>query len=190
MTQRYTPLAIFLHWCTALAVLGLLGMGWVMVNARPGSPEQFTLFQWHKSTGLTVLAITIVRLLWRWTHRPPVLPSTMLAWERSVAEGTHKLLYGLLLVIPVTGWAIVSSAPFHIPTMLFGQILVPHLSLLAESANKAQWFSLSKALHLGGGLALLGLLVGHSGAAFRHHFVQKDDVLIRMLPRFFRHGDQ
>ena len=179
---KYHPIAMLMHWLTALAVLGLLIMGWVMTSLPPGSALQFSLFQTHKSVGMTVLALTVLRLIWRFTHPVPALPDTMPAVEQRLAHLGHFGLYALLLGLPVVGWAVVSTSAFNIPTVLYGVLPLPHLEILAHSANKAALFKVVKQLHDLGGLVLAGLIAIHAGAALRHHLVLKDNVLTRMLP--------
>ena len=185
-TPRYDSIAISLHWLTVLAIVALLALGWTMVDQRPGSALQFQLYQLHKSVGFTVLALTALRLAWRWHHRPPPLPAAMPDWEQRAAMLGHLGLYALLVCLPLSGWALVSTAPFNIPTRLYGLVPVPHLAFLADSPDKAAAHHLFETLHGGGIWVLLGLLAVHIGAALRHHFVQGDDVLRRMLPRFIR----
>lgn len=182
--RRYNAVAVALHWLTVLAILLLLAMGWVMTSLPLGSPLQFTLFQLHKSVGMTVLALTLFRLVWRLAHRPPPLPDSMGPLERLVAHLGHFGLYALLLGLPLIGWGVVSTSPYNIPTVLYGLIPLPHLAFLADLADRQ---ALNKLLENGHGLAaylLTALVVGHAAAALRHHFLLKDDVLARMLPRF------
>ena len=99
--RRYSAVAILLHWASALAVLVLIGLGLTMTHAVLAPLRQFQLYQWHKSVGLTVLALTLLRLGWRLAHRPPPLPATLPARERAGAHAAHALLYGLLLGLPL-----------------------------------------------------------------------------------------
>lgn len=181
---RYDRVALLLHWVTALAVFGLLGLGFVMTRLPPASSLQFQLFQWHKSVGITVLALTLLRLAWRLLHRPPALPAAMPAWEKWTAEANHVLLYALLSLMPLGGWALVSVARFTVPTVLYGLLPWPHLPYLATLPDKAPVEILLRRLHDAGGWFLLALLVLHIGAALRHHWLLGDDVLRRMLPSF------
>jgi len=174
---RFDATAIALHWAMAVAILGLLVLGFVMTQLKPGSPEQFSLYQLHKSVGMLVLALTVARLGWRLGHPPPPLPATMPAAERAVAHLGHLALYGLMLAMPLAGWAVVSTSPYNIPTVLFGLIGLPHLPL-PKDANAA-----AKLAHLTGAWIMVATLAGHVGAALRHHFILGDDVLRRMLPR-------
>ncbi|MDO8606684.1 MAG: cytochrome b [Phaeospirillum sp.] len=177
---RYDPVAIALHWAMAAMILGLLVMGFVMTSLKPGSPLQFQLYQNHKSVGIAVLALTLLRLGWRLAHRPPALPDSMAGWERLAAHAGHAALYLLMLAMPLVGWAVVSTSSFNIPTVLFGTIPLPHLPL-PRDLNAA-----AKLLHEGGAWIMIATVIGHAGAALRHHHLLGDDVLRRMLPRFGR----
>ncbi len=181
---RYDRVALLLHWLTALAVFGLLGLGFVMTSLPPASSLQFQLFQWHKSVGISVLALTLLRLAWRLLYRPPALPAAMPVWEKLAAEANHVLLYALLLLMPLCGWALVSVARFNVPTVLYGVLPWPHLPVLATLPDKAPVETLMRRLHDAGGWLLVALLALHIGAALRHHWLLGDDVLRRMLPRF------
>ena len=179
---RYDRVALALHWLSAVAVVGLLGLGLVMTRLARGSSLQFELYQLHKSVGITVLALTLLRLAWRWRHPPPALPEAMPAWEKRAAAANHRLLYALLLAMPLGGWAVVSVARFNVPTLLYGVLPWPHLPFLASLANKSPVEDLLTRLHDAGGWLFLPLLALHVGAALRHHWRLGDDVLRRMLP--------
>ncbi len=176
--KRYDAVAIALHWGMAAAILGLLVMGFVMTEQKPGSPLQFQLYQMHKSFGVLVLVLAVVRLGWRLGHRPPPLPGHMAGWERSAAQAGHAILYALMLALPLVGWVVVSTSPFNIPTLLFGTIPLPHLPLPRDIHGAA------KIAHATGAWIMIATLAGHVGAAIRHHVLLKDDVMRRMLPRF------
>ncbi|MCJ2034955.1 cytochrome b [Methylobacterium sp. J-068] len=180
---RYTRVAIALHWLTALAVLGLIGIGLVMTHGDLTAIRRFQLYQWHKSVGITVLGLSLLRLGWRLSHRPPPLPAALPRRERGGAHLAHLLLYALTLGLPLVGWALVSASPFNLPTMLFGTVPWPHLPVLPEMANKAAVEAWLKDIHAWGAWFLIALLLLHVGAALRHHWVLRDDTLRRMLPR-------
>lgn len=181
--RRYDAIAMTIHWLTALAIAAQLVMGWSMTSMKPGSYLQFSLYQWHKSIGMTVLALSIVRLLWRLAHRPPPMPAKMPVWERRLANLVHAALYLLLIALPLSGWAVVSASPFNIPTVLYGVLPLPHIPWLADLPDKRAAESALKLVHKLAGLTLVTLLAGHVGAALRHHYRLHDDVLTRMLPR-------
>jgi cytochrome b561 len=126
-TARYTVIAILLHWLIAVLILGLLVMGFVMSALPFGSPFKFPLFQWHKSFGILVLLLSLLRLGWRLRHPPPPLPAGSKLWEKILARGTHWAFYGLMLGMPLVGWLAVSASSLGIPTILFGLVPWPHL---------------------------------------------------------------
>jgi cytochrome b561 len=181
---HYDAVAIFLHWLTAFAIAGQLAMGWSMVVMGPGSYLKFQLYQAHKSVGITILALSVLRLGWRLLHAPPPLPASMPAWEQRLAHFNHFTLYALLLALPLSGWALVSASPLNIPTVLFGAVPLPHLPVLGTLPNKSAVEPVLKEVHEAGGWILVALLAGHIAAALRHHFLLRDDVLVRMVPRF------
>ncbi|MBP2497511.1 cytochrome b561 [Methylobacterium sp. PvP062] len=179
--RRYSAVAILLHWASALGVLVLIGLGLTMTHAGLAPLRQFQLYQWHKSVGITVLALTALRVLWRLTHRPPPHPAGMPARERRAAAAAHHLLYLLLVGLPLTGWAVVSLSPFNIPTVLYGIVPWPHLPLAGLAPDPAAEGVL-KRVHALGAWFLAALLAIHVAAALRHHLLLRDDVLRRMLP--------
>lgn len=184
ISSRYSSVAIFLHWTIALCILVLLGMGLWMTDAihKPETKNiAFRVYQWHKALGLTVLVLTLVRIGWRIGHRPPPLPDTMNGVEKALAHLGHAGLYALMLAIPLAGWAMVSASPFGFPTMYFGLFEWPHLPVDAFGDKKAAETAF-KAAHkylAFGAIALIGL---HVAAALKHHFINRDGVLTRMLP--------
>ena len=183
---RYTTVAIALHWLIALAILAMLAIGLTMTHVKLAPVDKFKLYQLHKSIGLTILALAVLRLGWRLVHRPPALPAAMPAWERGAAEGTHVLLYGFMIGLPLLGWAMVSASPFNLPTVLYGVLPWPHLPIPYKAAAAAE--PVLRWLHAYGAYALLGFVVLHAGAALRHALVKGDDILQRMLPRLPRLG--
>lgn len=189
---RYTAVAVALHWVIALAILGNLALGFWMGGAieAPGAQSTATAaFQLHKSIGLTVLALSLLRLAWRFLYPPPPPPAHMATWERFLAGLTHWLFYGLMIGIPVSGWLYVSAqwrgdGPFTIPTLWFGLFEVPHLFALdtASEALRQRLAAVTGSLHEAVAIALLVLLVLHVAAALRHQLFQRDGILTRMLP--------
>jgi cytochrome b561 len=183
--SRYSGVAIALHWLMALAIIGLIMVGFWMGDAAK-DPETraaaFAAFQLHKSMGLTILLLTLLRLAWRLSHRPPPLPSTMKSWERGAARFTHIGFYVLMIAVPLSGWAMVSASPLGLPTYWFGLFEWPHIGPLAALENKeALKHDFYEAHELLAKL-VIGLLLLHVAAALKHHFIDRDDVLSRMLP--------
>ena len=176
MNHRYTRTAKGLHWLIALLILGLLGLGFYM-HDLPLSPQKLQLYSWHKWAGVTVFLLVIVRLAWCVTHQPPPLPAGMPRWQQWAAHTTHVLLYLLMLAIPLSGWLMSSAKGFQ--TVWFGVLPLP--DLLAKDKVLGD---LLATLHMSLNLLLVALLVAHVGASLKHHFINKDDVLLRMLPKF------
>ncbi len=184
-SPRYSAVAIALHWSIALAVLALLVAGLWMTDAIK-APETrnfaFKVYQWHKALGLTVLVLTLVRIVWRLMNPPPPLPAGMTKFERVAASLAHVGLYTLMLAIPVAGWAMVSASPLGFPTMVFGLFEWPHIPMLAVLEDKKPAEALFKAIHKYLAFGSIALIALHVLAALKHHFVNRDDVLTRMLP--------
>lgn len=185
-TRRYTRVAIALHWLTAAAVLALIGIGLVMTQTDLAPMRRFQLYQWHKSIGITVLLLSLVRIAWRLFHPAPPPPGAMPRIERRAASAAHGLLYLLLIGMPLTGWAVVSASPFNLPTLLYGTIPWPHLPVVSTLADKAGAEKALALVHASGAWLLIGLLALHVGAALRHHLILRDDTLRRMLPSVAR----
>ncbi|MBB2487090.1 cytochrome b [Mitsuaria sp. WAJ17] len=172
-TPRYTATAMALHWLLAVAIVGAFGMGLYMSDL-PLSPTRLKLFNWHKWAGMTILALSTLRLLWRLGHRPPAdLP--MPAWQARAAHAVHFLLYLTFFAVPLSGWAYSSAAGF--PIVWFGVLPLPDFVPI----DKALAHQL-KELHelLAWGLALL--VLAHVAAALKHHLIDKDGLLLRMIP--------
>jgi len=179
--MRYHLVAIILHWVIALGILVLIAMGLAMTHLGLAPLLKFQLYQLHKSIGITVLLAVLLRLAWRLSHRPPPLPA-MPPLEKAAAEGTHGMLYLLMLVIPLTGWALVSVSPFNLPTVLYGLVPWPHLPVFPDLVNKAEVEAVVKFIHGKLAWALTAIVALHAGAALRHHFILRDGILRRMLP--------
>lgn len=175
----YTRTAMALHWLLALLLLGLFSLG-VYMTDLPFSPQRLKLYNWHKWAGISFLALSVLRLAWRVTHRPPALPDrivqAMPAWQTRAYHATHHLLYLLFFAVPVLGWAYSSAAGF--PIVWFGVIPLPDLL----SADKAL-AEVIKPLHKLAALALMGLVSLHIAAALKHQWVDRDGLLLRMWPR-------
>jgi len=171
------PAKLF-HWVMAALILAQIALG-VMAASWRVSPAKLELFFWHKSNGMLILALVALRLLWRLANSAPALPSGMAAWECTAARLSHLLLYALMIALPLTGW-IVNSAS-NIPFRIFW--LIPLPAIVAPDEATA---GLAALVH-GGLAALLALvLIAHTSAALRHHFVKRNTVLTRMLPGSWR----
>jgi len=172
-TPRYTGVAIALHWLLGLMIVGAFAVGLYMADL-PMSPTRLKLFNWHKWAGITILALSVLRLLWRFGHRPPAdLPAPR--WQNLAAHGMHWALYALFLLVPLAGWAYSSAAGF--PVVWFGVLPLPDFvgkdkalaDVLKEGHGLLAWL-----------LAVLVLL--HIAAALKHHFIDRDGLIDRMRP--------
>ena len=173
-TTTYSPTARVLHWGMALLIIGLLGLGFYMKDL-PLSPDKLQLYSWHKWAGVTAFLLALARVGWRTVHRPPPLPESMPAVARIAAGAAHLLLYLLMLAIPLSGWLMSSAKGFQ--TVWFGVLPLPDLIAKDRELGEA----LAR-LHGALNLALVALLAAHVGAVLKHRFVDRDDVLARMLP--------
>jgi cytochrome b561 len=181
--ERYTGVAITLHWVIALGILAQIVMGLAMTHLALPIGLKFQLYQLHKSIGVTILLAVALRLLWRLFHRPPALPAAMPSWEKQAATVTHIGLYAFMFALPLTGWALVSASPYNIPTVLFGVIPWPDLPILSTLADKHAAAAVLTFIHSRLAYILIGLLGLHIAAALRHHFLLHDNILRRILPR-------
>ncbi|MBI1392259.1 MAG: cytochrome b [Alphaproteobacteria bacterium] len=185
----YAGVAIALHWIIAAMILGQIAGGFYMHNLPDGN-QKFELYQLHKSTGITILLLSLVRLGWRLTHPAPPLPGGMPDWQRLLARGTHIGFYALMIGVPLGGWAIVSASPLapSVPTYLFGAIPWPHLPFFDGVEDRKATAEAIAEMHELGAFSILGLFALHVAAALKHHFKDKDGVLARMLPFLKRAG--
>ena len=180
--KRYGTVAMTLHWLIALGIIGMLILGKYMTDLADNDPARFDLIQLHKSFGITILGLSVLRVVWRLVNRVPPLPAHMPTWERWAANLSHFLLYFLILAIPLTGWAMVSASPLGIPTIWFGTFQIPHLPGLQGFTDQRGVEGTFKGAHELLGNLMIALLLLHVGAALKHHFYDRDDVLVRMLP--------
>lgn len=173
--SRYSTVSIVLHWTIAVLVIVNVLLGGAFEDAAP--PDKVEALMWHKSVGVTIFALTLLRLGWRIAHPWPPLPETTPGWQGALARFTHVAFYVLLLAIPLMGWATVSAA--GAPAVpLYGVIPWPNLPLprgddLADGLGDTHK-TLVKAVYV--------LLALHVAGALKHHFLDKDVVLSRMLP--------
>src|SRR5262249_34842280 len=159
-------------------------LGPFMASLPETDPRQFPLFQLHKSIGLSILMLSVARLGWRLFHPAPVLPAEMKGWERRAAKTVHAALYAFTIVVPIVGWATVSAATLGVPTTWFGLFEWPHIPFLA-ALPRAQKNVIEPQLedaHAILAFSMAALLVLHIGAALKHHFIDHDIVLKRILP--------
>jgi cytochrome b561 len=168
----YTRTAVTLHWLALLLIVGGFSLGLWMVGL-PLAPRTLHVYAYHKWIGVTVFLLTLVRLAWRLGH--PVPLASMPRWQQRAAAASHTLLYALLLAIPLSGW--LYSSATGVQVVYLGVFPLP--DLVAKDKATA---SALKAVHLTLNFALLALVLVHAGAALKHHFVDRDGVLLRMLP--------
>ncbi|MGV2288111.1 cytochrome b [Trinickia sp. YCB016] len=171
----YTRTAVALHWLIALLIICGFALGWVMTDIPGFTPTKLKYFSWHKWIGVTVFALSIVRVLWRATHVPPPLPADMPLVQRVGAHGVHVLLYVLMLAIPVTGYLYSSAS--NIPVVYLG--IVPLPRLIDPDPVLKETF---KTLHVTLNYVLLSSVVLHVLAVVKHQVFDRDGVLSRMLP--------
>lgn len=174
MKNRYSTTAILLHWLTAALIFCAFPLGLYMSDLK-FSPLKLQLFSYHKWLGVTIFLLLVIRLLWRVTHTPPALPTSIVAWQQRAAHSVHHLLYSLLVFIPVSGW-LMSSAK-GVPVVYLGLIQLPDL----VSKDKALGNTL-EAAHSALNYVLLAVLILHIAAALKHHYIEQDDTLARMMP--------
>lgn len=165
--DRYDSVAIAFHWSiAALVILNLVsGIAW-----RP-------LFFTHKAIGITVLLLSVGRLLWRLSHRVPQPPTDIPAWQQLASRATHWSLYVLIIALPLTGWVMSSATDERRPLTWFGLFDIPYLPLAPSPIGGT-----AHDVHVLLGWLALAMVALHAGAALRHHFVLRDRVLSRMLP--------
>ncbi len=176
----YTRVAKGLHWLMALLIIGLIPLGLYM-HELPLSPQKLQLYSWHKWAGVTVFVLLLVRVSWRLAFPPPPLPGQMSRGQQLAAHVGHLGLYLLMLALPLSGW-LMSSAK-GVQTVWFGVLPIPDL-LEKDKALGAQLAELHEFLSW----TMVALLLVHVGAALKHHFIDRDDILKRMLPTR-RHND-
>lgn len=188
--SSYSRAAITLHWLIALLLIGNFLGGVFMGDllAPSATPEQkqlgFKIIQFHKSMGLTILVLSLLRLATRLVSSPPPLPAHMTLTERLLAKATHWAFYAVMILVPLTGWVMVSASPLGFPTLWFGLFEWPHLPIETSKATSDAASEAHEIIAFAGA----GLLLLHVAAALKHHYMDRDDVLARMLPMVRRRG--
>jgi len=170
---RYSGGTIAVHWLTAALIVANLALGLSMVPL-PISPRKLQWYIWHKWIGITVFLLTCVRLGWR-RFRPPPDPVEMPEWQLRAAAAVHRLLYVLLLLIPISGW--LYSSATGVQVVYLGLIPLPDLVPSGKALA-----AVLKVIHVTLNFTLFALVCVHAAAALKHHFVDRDPVLTRMLP--------
>ncbi len=182
--SRYGGVAIALHWAIAALLIANLVLGLYFHDLPREDPSKFLLAQTHKSLGLTVLVLSLLRVVWRLTHRVPPLPAEMNPLLKLGARVSHVLLYVLILALPLTGWGMVSASRLGLPTKYFGLFEWPNLSFIADAdpETKRGYSGFFHESHETLAWIAIALIVIHVSAALYHHFLRRDGVLRRMLP--------
>lgn len=171
--ERYTLTAITLHWATAVIVISAAVLG-IYMHELPFSPVKLKLYSYHKWMGVTVFILALVRLAWRSSHPVPGLPANMASWEQKAAKGAHAALYALMIVVPAAGWVMSSAHGFQ--TVYLGVLPIP--DLIGKDKEVAE---VLEKVHAAFSLSFMALVVLHGAAALKHHFINRDNVLRRML---------
>ena len=187
--HRYTIVAIVLHWSMAVLIILQIAIGIWMTGAIDDPETQsaaYEAFQFHKSLGLTLLVLALLRLAWRLMHGFPGFPEHMPNWQRIAARISHVLLYAFIVLIPLTGWLYVSTGwnseagmALQVPTVWFGLFEWPHIPGIAGNSMLADF---AIGMHELLAFSLIALLAVHVAGALKHHFADRDQVLWSMLP--------
>ena len=188
--RRYNRIAMTFHWLVAALIL--INVAWGLRAVGSDKAQAQGLIDTHKSIGLTVLGLVLLRLLWRFGHRPPPLPRSYPRWERSLAHGAHWALYATMLLLPLTGYIHDSAwaeAATH-PIRWFGLFQVPRLPVIKtlDPAMKEQVHSGFAAAHLYMTYVLYALVALHLIGVAKHHIIDHEGEIGRMLPRFGGEG--
>jgi cytochrome b561 len=173
--EHYAPSHKWVHWITAAIVIGLLVMGILMTNMGSGALKG-SLYFWHKSFGLTVLALIFLRIFIKMRHGVPAPVATLTPFQRIASASTHHLLYMLLIFVPLMGF--IGTSAGYGPVSFFGLFNIPNIFPGGKDTTK-----LVMPLHQWGSYLLAALVLAHIGAAFLHAVVHKDGVMTRMLRR-------
>lgn len=170
-----------IHWITAGILLWTLGLGVYMTNFVADPLEQFALTQTHKSWGFLVFALAVIRVIWlAITRKRPGLPTTMPKWQKGASHASHAVLYLMIFLMPLSGWVMSAAAPIqdllNIDNKVFTWFILPD-----PWVPGVKWIEeLAAGVHYWSGILLALVLLAHVGAALKHHFVDKDEVLTRM----------
>ena len=176
MSDRYTNVAIALHWILAVGILLQIWLGFSLDDIPRGTPERSAWVNLHKSIGITLAALILARLAWRFGHPPPPLPASVPAWQRSAARMSHALLYAGMLGVPLTGYLATNFGKYGIK--YFGLVLLP-----SWGPDDSAIYAALNTTHKGLALALAGIILLHVAAACKHALVDRDGIMRRMWPR-------
>ena len=176
MDLHYTRTAVWLHWFIAILLLGQFLFGWYLTGVPRGTPERGYLVNLHKSTGLVIGLLVVLRLAWRMTHAPPPLPDSVPRWQQTAATQTHRLLYLLMLVMPLSGFVASNFSKFGVK---FFNVL----QLGPWGVESKVIYAVFNETHKACAWLLMVLVIVHVLAAVKHRLVDRDAVFSRMLPR-------
>lgn len=185
-TRDYTAVAKALHWAIALLIFVLFPLGWVMDDFT--GIQKFQAFNFHKSLGITVLALMVLRLAWRYFNPAPALPASMPELQKKAALATHALLYAVIFLVTMAGWAMISASDK--PSVLFQLTRFPLLPWLSDlpAAGKKPIHEIFESAHSVLGYALLALIAFHVAGALYHAVLLKDGIFSTMMPRLRRNA--
>lgn len=191
---RYTKTAKILHWLIAIAIFGMFALGWYMSDLPKEGPKQmaYDLFDWgiyiwtlseeasprtfyfnlHKSIGITIFALVLIRIFWRLTHKAPAMLASYKAWETKLATGVHRLLYVLMVALPLSGLIMAVASKYGVKW--FGLDFISGL----DNTPLREAF---KEVHEIIGVVILLIIIVHILGALKHKFIDKDETLDRML---------
>lgn len=176
--SRYHGVAILLHWVLGAALIAVFALGVYMADL-PFSPQRLKFYSWHKWAGMLILLLSVLRLVWRLTHRPPALPAAieqaMPRWQAVAHHATHHGLYLLFFAVPLIGWAYSSAAGF--PVVLFGVLPLPDFVPVDKALAE-----LIKPWHQISAFAMAALVLLHVAGALKHALIDRDGLLQRMSP--------
>ncbi len=178
----YTKTAIRLHWAIAILIICLLVVGLLMGKIpNENLSLKLMVFNWHKTLGLLVLVLSVVRLVWRLTHKPPALPSEITGLPKLLAKAVHVFFYVFMIAMPLIGWGIVSTSRF--PSKLFNAIPLPELPFWQhlDKEPKHDVHEFFENAHEKLAYIAIALILLHVAAAIKHHRAGKD-ILARMMP--------
>ena len=181
---RYNTVAMILHWLIAAAIIANIVIGLQFADLPRSDPAKFELFSLHRSIGMLVLALSVLRLIWRWFKPAPMAPRGLELWLRIAGRGMHHLFYFLMIAIPLTGWMMISVASQGQPVPVFGLIDLPAFPWLTEMsrADGHAYHEAFETAHVWMAWAMIVLVPLHVLAALYHHFLREDNTLLRMLP--------
>ena len=173
--QRYTRTAILLHWLTALLIVCAFVLGLVMTDIPGLTPTKLKYYSWHQWLGVSVFAFACLRLLWRTVNVPPPHPPGLPEWQKKAADGMHLLLYILIFAVPVSGYLYTLAA--GVPVVFLGLLKLPVIM-----APNPELKPILKTVHYIFTMTMAGAVAAHALAALKHHFIDRDGIMKRMLP--------